>query len=900
MHIKTKTLHLNHFMRGAVHIMKTKHLRRCAAAGLSALLPAVSLTALPPMSVSAAGTVVINEVCTKNTTLAASDGQFYDYVELYNTGSSPVSLAGYGLTDDAAQPFAFTFGSNVTIGANSYYYVWCGVKDTTAGASFGLSKNGETITLTAPGGAVENQLEVPGLADDTAYGRMPDGSDKFAVLSRLTPGAANPTDALVKVSVEKPAFSQGSGFYANSFDLTLSAGQGSTIYYTTDGSDPTTASARYSGPINVYDKSDEPNVYAAETDIASNYGAPADPVDKAMIVRAIAVDAQGNVSDIATNTYFIGYTDNGLAKNMRVISLVTDPDNLFDPEKGIYVRGKTYEDWRNSPEYSMMAREWEIPANYTQSGKQWERPAHITVFENGQATYSEAVGIRMHGGATRSAAQKSFNLYARADYGDTKIRYDFFDGKLLNEKGKVIDTFDKLSLRNGGNDSTTKSRDRINQEAVAGCDFGIQAQTECIVFLDGEFWGAYNIIEKIGKEYVADHYKVKEDDVCVIKTDEQEDGTDKGLADYESLKSFAQSSNFSDKAVYEQFCQMVDVNSFAQYMATELILGNSDFGDNNYCLWKTETVDSSKKFADGKWRFILFDTEYGQGLYGQSNSNSSIMQSLKQKNCWISKLFFGLLDNSEEFRQVFVPTYFSLCNENYKADKMTAAVSAYGSLYLDADAETEKRFNSGTPSWGGGWVMPGGPGQGPGQGQQKDYTQSVRKELDTIRSFWQNRDTNAKQILLNYLSGKVSNQTCTVTMSDPGSYGTVKLNSIALTFENGTWSGTYPTDCLLTLDAEPAEGYSFAGWEITGADGSSMSSAHATAAPTGNQVTIKPIFTASGTPSSEFTASDVKKLRDYLVTAGTLTSAEASRYDLDKNGRLNAADLTQMKRTLVK
>ena len=100
---------------------------------------------------------------------------------------------------------------------------------------------------------------------------------------------------------------------------------------------------------------------------------------------------------------------------------------------------------------------------------------------------------------------------------------------------------------------------------------------------------------------------------------------------------------------------------------------------------------------------------------------------------------------------------------------------------------------------------------------------------------------------------------------------------------------------------EPAyAGYSFAGWEITGADGSSMSSAHATAAPTGNQVTIKPIFTASGTPSSEFTASDVKKLRDYLVTAGTLTSAEASRYDLDKNSRLNAADLTQMKRTLVK
>lgn len=873
-----------------------KTLRRLAAAGLSALFPAACFTALPPMTASAAGTVVINEVCTKNSTLAAPDGQFYDYVELYNTGSSAVTLTGYGLTDDAAEPYAYTFPA-VTIPAKGYTVVWCGVKAGTEGASFGLSKNGETVTLTDAGGAQAAQLAVPGLADDTAYGRVPDGSETFAVLSKLTPGSANPTDATEKIAVEAPAFSKESGFYADAFALTLSAKQGCTVYYTTDGSDPDTSSAQYTAPIQIVDRSGEPNVYAAETDIASGYGAPSEPVDKAMIVRAIAVDASGNVSDIITKSYFIGYTDQDFAKNMRVISLVTDPDNLFDYETGIYVYGKIYDDWRNSPEYSPMVQSWEQPANFTQSGREWERPAHITVFESGTAAYSADVGIRIHGGATRSASQKSFNLYARADYGDTKLRYDFFNGALKDSKGKVIDTFDKLTLRNGGNDDKIKIRDRINQEAVANRSFATQAQTECVVFVDGEFWGAYNIVEKLGKEFLADHYNVKEKDVCMIKTDELSDGSDQGWADYEALKQFAQETDFSKAESYTEFCKLVDAANFADYMAAELILGNSDFGNNNYALWKTETIDSTKQYADGKWRFILFDTEYGQGLYGQSNANTSTFQSLKQKDCWISRLFFGLLDNCEEFRQMFAVTYFDLCNENYKASKMTAAVDACEAPYTEIDTATIDRFSGtsagGFPGWGGGW---GGPGGG-----AADNSQTVRSEFSTVRNFWSSRDTNAKQHLLSYLGNKISNQTCTVTVTEPKAQGTVQLNTLSeMTFTDGKWSGTYPKDCVLTLNAEPLAGYSFVRWEISGAgyESGSAAAASVTILPTENQVTVQAVFQAGDTPS--FTAADVRKLQAYLLTAGTLTAQEAASYDLDRSGTLTAADLTQMKSALIR
>ena len=90
----------------------------------------------------------------------------------------------------------------------------------------------------------------------------------------------------------------------------------------------------------------EPNKYSARTDISAytDILAPDEGVLKAAIVRAVAVDGQGRVSDIITKTYFVGSANVEKYRNMKVISLVTDPDNLFDYDKGIYVKGKVYDD----------------------------------------------------------------------------------------------------------------------------------------------------------------------------------------------------------------------------------------------------------------------------------------------------------------------------------------------------------------------------------------------------------------------------------------------------------------------------------------------------------------------------------------------------------------------------
>ena len=885
------------------------HFGHKAAAGVLCLGLLCQNAGLLPVTAAKATGVVINEVCSKNTTFAAPDGNFYDWIELYNSGSDEVDLSGYGLSDKEDKPFKFKFADGTKIKPGEYKVIFC---DKTAGASdtsiapFGMSGNGETIVLYDPSGTPAYTLTFGSIAENASYGMYPDASTEWFELT-MTPGKAN-TAPVGTAAVALPEFSLDSGFYEAGKQVSITVPSGCAVYYTTDGSDPTASSTKYTAPFTLADVSSNPNVLSAEKDISTNgYTPPTEPVDKANIIRAVTVDAAGNHSEIVTKTYFVGKTNSGYYPKMKVVSLVTDPKNLFDYDTGIYVLGKHYDEdngsssdpgnnpfpgfpgWGGGGGGFGFKQPWEYEANYTQKGKEWERVASMTMFDNGTKVIDQNVGIRIKGGVSRHNVQKSFNLYARLDYGAKELQYDFFDGRNTKQtNGKNIKSYTNISLRDGGNDSSSAFfRDSLNQGLVTDRAFGYQAMNECIVFIDGEFWGIYQITEKLNDSYIKDHYGIDKSAVAMVKSGELEEGSDADLQDWNSIRTGVANGSIT----YEQFCQKVDVQSFMDYFAAQIYWCNNDWPHNNTAAWRSNVIDETNPYADGKWRMIVFDTEYGQGLYNGMNTgaNTDVFQRIAQNRTTneeqgdLGPMFTALMKN-KDFALAFARTMMDLANYNFDPEKVEEAAKFYEETYAQQVADTFKRF-----------------------GYRDKNEQSYKNEWNTVKSFYKQRFDPAESSLRK--AAGLTGEPNTVTVKNTAAAGSVKLNTLDLGAV-GTWSGKYHKDYELTVTAEPKEGITFGGWNIEGSElvSGTANDKTITVKLTGDAV-LQPKYSTSGEPlihdiakgdynaDGKVDTADVVVLQKYLLGGKVTIFADA---DVVEDGVTDIYDLGMLKRMLLK
>ena len=717
-------------------------------------------------------------------------------------------------------------------------------------------------------------------------------------------------------AVSVPSFSLESGFYSGEQSLTITAPQGTTVYYTTDGSTPDAGSEVYSGAITLRDNSSSPNVLSARTDIvppaASMWGgggiwgggmwgpggggmwgpgggegnnqetpgttAPSSPVDKANVIRAVAVDSEGNVSEPVTGTYFIDYNNKKSYYNStKIISIVTDSDNLFDYEKGIYVMGKTYDDWKKSSEYDPSTRTWLIPANYTQKGKEWERPAVMQIFEDGELALSQNVGIRIHGGATRAESQKSLNVYARKEYGAGSVKYDLFSGNVKNDSGEPIVKFDSFILRNGGNDNSgTRWRDKLNQGLVSDRDFLVQGMEPAIVFIDGEYWGHYEITEKLSEDFVSDHYGVKKKNVCIIKNEELDEGDEAGLTEFEQLYEWIKSTDLSNDANYAQLAQKIDMESFIDYMSSEFYIGNADWGENNMAMWKSLVTDDSNAYADGKWRFIMYDTEYSTGLYGQNGANDDPFRKLMSgnnegKQCFLSTLFSAVIKN-EQFRKQFATVFMDIANNNFDKDKVSSRIDELFKEYQDYTQDTCKRFSA-----------------------NSNYS----NEKNTISQFYNSRFNSVTDTMKRTLG--LSGNRCELTINNDDSKGTVTVNTITPDMKNGSWKGQYYSDYPVTLTAQPAYGSRLAYWETS--TGEKLNGDTVELKLT-DRMTVTAVYEDSdvimGDVNSDgtFSSADAVLFQKWLLAVPNVEIAEKRAADMNNDNKLNVFDFCVMKKKL--
>jgi len=607
-------------------------------------------------------------------------------------------------------------------------------------------------------------------------------------------------------------------------------------------------------------------------------------VDKAFIVRAAAFDKNGNMSDIVTGSYFIGYGNRAsYYKNLKVFSIVTDSDNLYDREKGIYVLGKVYDDWRNGPEYDSSTPDWSTPANYTQKGAEWEREATMEIFENGSLSVSQNIGIRIHGGATRSAAQKSFNVYARSEYGESKLEFDLFSGNLKNKyDGDAITEFDSFMLRNGGNDAQyTRFRDKLNQMLVSDRNLTVQAMEPCIVFINGEYWGQYEITEKLSDEFISSHYDVKKKNVCIIKNEELEEGDESGLTDFEALREWIKKTDFSDDANYEELCSKVDMQSFADYMSSEIYYNNTDWGGNNMALWKSTAIDSSNPYSDGRWRFILFDTEYSVNLYGTANAYSNTFSQVLKANCFLSDLYKGAMEN-EQFRKQFSLTFMDMANENFDSQRTSQLISELSKAYHDTTIDTFNRF---WPDWPGG----------------NKAESNLSGEVDSVRNFYNSRFSSITSAMKS--SNSLKGNLASVTLKNDNNKGILSINTITPDISGGSWEGKYYTDYPVTVTAKAKNGYKLAYFETSTGEKYYSSSAEI---PFSSAVTITAVYEeAQDLPGDinadgEVNVADAVILQNYLINSDTMTPEQGGRADICADNMIDVFDMAALRKILVK
>lgn len=516
----------------------------------------------------------------------------------------------------------------------------------------------------------------------------------------------------IKLNDSEVSFSSESGLYSDAFKLELTCSSAENIYYTTDGSDPRTSDTRvlYDAPIEITDRENDENIVSAVDPLlfSGNYSkydynsksfestvkAPDNSdVDKCTVIKAAAESDDGSYSQSFTQTFYIGTPEEhiqGLKESceasgttLAVVSISMDYDDLFDSKKGIYVKGdifdKAFEEYLDSGEKIDDETARQLDANYKQKGREWERECHIDFFEfsadSAELALSQDCGIRIQGNYSRSDLQKGFRLFARKDYGDNKFRYPVFGDSLKDISGKTIDNFKTLVLRAGGNCAfTAKFNDTYWQELVSSLDCTTKASRPCVVYLNGEYWGVYVLEEDYSDNYFEDHFGVVKENVAVYKGDAEslelgyaldegtlpEGETDESYYFNELNEFFSTHNDLTDQKDYEEFSKLVDIESARDYFLAQIWINNKwDWPGKNWSMWKTTETDPSNEYADGRWRFMFYDMEFG----GVSGGGDAYTNTIKEDNYKPQ----GLLDKNTDNPAVLCYAYL-MTNEDFRND----------------------------------------------------------------------------------------------------------------------------------------------------------------------------------------------------------------------------------------
>ncbi len=517
---------------------------------ISAAVILLAAFLLIPAAFSAAGAdVVINEVMASNGFY--ENGEAYDWIELYNDGKETADLSGWYLSDSKKNPLKWNFPQGTKLKGGKFLTVFCtGEEDISPGkgdtfyTGYSISASGETLILSDAEGTEVQRVKLPEQYGCVSWGRPADGGE-YGFFENPTRGSKNDKEAFA-ARTESPVLTEAAGFYTDSVTVYAAGPEGAVLRYTTDGETPGAKS----------------KIFPAEG-LTLKQTTP-------LRVKAFR---DGEVTSAAESaTYFINDDP-----QTPIVSLISDDKYLFSTKTGMLVKGTG-----------------KIP-NYS---KGYEYPVHIEYYNaGGTQEISQTGTMTCSGHSARINAQKSIALYARKSWGPEKFTFNPFPTRDYTE-------YKSLLLRAANSDySATRLRDIVGTSLAEGQGILYQDHVVIQVYINGRYWGHYNLREKINKHFVAAYEGVTDPDEIdridiLARTGRDEFLQNGDNTDWLALCDFCKKNKLTDPENLQYVEEQLDIDNMFTHAAYEIILGNIDF--TNVRIYRV---------PGGKWKYLLFDVE---------------------------------------------------------------------------------------------------------------------------------------------------------------------------------------------------------------------------------------------------------------------------------------------------
>ena len=510
-------------------------------------------------------------------------------------------------------------------------------------------------------------------------------------------------------------FSYDAGIYDKAFILNLSAKDGYTIYYTTDGSNPAlatnTSRKKYTTGIMLSDTSAMgwgPLTRSwSEPSVATQVGAH--------VIKAYATNGTES-TDVFTNTYFI--TDDLTKYGVSIMS-ISMPKNEVIGSNGFY-------------------NNFLLTGSIT--GGRRRGVGIMEVFDpKGDRVGNSRVEMAVSGNGSSGWGMKSLRIYFKGinnqDSGlESDLNYDIFGGAAKDQWGQAITSFSRIMIRNSGNDcATSYIRDAFMQSTAAGLNVDTMATASTLVFINGEFWGVYNVRERYSGEYVESHYGVNKDNVAVVESDYSQvhtntnadfvlsSGIEGDQDHFNAMVQYMREHNLADQAHYDYIASQMDVDSFIDLWVVRLYYVALDWPQNNIKVWRNRNPEDPSGF-DTKWHFTLLDMDMGLSYYDFSTERDNFFGAFD--NGSVCGTIMRALMKNEGFKQKFILRYYDVVGNHLTPEYLNAM---FDELYAERDP-----------------LMALQAGRWPESGERGKFTVSKwQNECTRIRSFINNRQPYA-------------------------------------------------------------------------------------------------------------------------------------------------------------